>query len=59
MLDIPRYLNFDFLEKGLGLTSMSHFRYGFLGKLFLMLYSINSLAKRKWLTTPYNSIQNS
>ena len=34
-------LNFDFLEKGLGIASLSYFGYGFLGKMFLMLYSFN------------------
>ena len=34
-------LNFDFLEKGLGIISPAHFVYGFLRNFFLMLYSIN------------------
>ena len=34
-------LNFDFLEKGLGIVSLSHFVYDFSRKMFLMLYSIN------------------
>ena len=33
-------LNFDFLEKGLGLVSPPLFVYHFLGKVFLMLCSI-------------------
>ena len=33
-------LNFDFLRKGLGLTS-PHFIYDFSRKIFLMLYSVN------------------
>ena len=33
--------NFEFLERGLGIVSPLHFVYDFLGKLFLMLYSIN------------------
>ena len=52
MLDILRHFNFDFLEIGLGLISMSHFRYGFLGKMFLMLYSINSLAEKGVVNDP-------
>ena len=34
-------LNFDFLEKGLGIVSPPHFEYDFSTKMFLMLYSIN------------------
>ena len=34
-------LNFDFLEKGLGIVSLPHFVYDFSRKIFLMLYSIN------------------
>ena len=34
--------NFDFLEKGLGIVPTSHFVYNFSGKMFLMLYSVNS-----------------
>ena len=34
-------LNFDFLEKGLGIVSPPHFVYDFSTKMFLMLYSIN------------------
>ena len=34
-------LNFDFLDKGLGIVSPAHFVYDFLTKIFLMLYSIN------------------
>ena len=33
-------LNFDFLEKGLGIVSPPHFVYDFSRKMFLMLYSI-------------------
>ena len=35
-------LNFDFLEKDLGIVSPLLFVYDFLRKMFLMLYSINS-----------------
>ena len=34
-------LDFDFLDKGLGIVSAVHFEYDFLAKTFLMLYSIN------------------
>ena len=36
-------LNFDFLDKGLGIISPPHFGYDFSTKMFLMLYSINRL----------------
>ena len=34
-------LNFDFLDKGLGIVSPAHFAYDFSTKMFVMLYSIN------------------
>ena len=34
-------LNFDFLDKGLGIVSPAHFVYDFSTKMFLVLYSIN------------------
>ena len=34
-------LNFDFLDKGLGIVFLPHFVYDFSTKMFLMLYSIN------------------
>ena len=34
-------LNFDFLDKGLGIVSPAHFVYDFLIKMFLMLHSID------------------
>ena len=34
-------LNFDFLDKGLGIVSPAHFVYDFSTEMFLMLYSIN------------------
>ena len=34
-------LNFDFLKKGLGIVSPTHFVYDFSKKMFLKLYSIN------------------
>ena len=33
-------LNFDFLDKGLGIVSSAHSVYDFSTKMFLMLYSI-------------------
>ena len=42
-------LNFDFLDKGLGIISPAHFVYDFLTKMFLMLYSINSPNFIAWL----------
>ena len=34
-------LNFDFLEKGLGIVSPLHFVYDFSREMVLILYSIN------------------
>ena len=34
-------LNFDFLDNGLGIVSLTHFVNDFSTKMFLMLYSIN------------------
>ena len=34
-------LDFDFLEKGLGIVFPPHFMHDFSTKMFLMLYSIN------------------
>ena len=34
-------LNFDILDKGLGMLSPAHFMYDFPTKMFLVLYSIN------------------
>ena len=36
-------LNFDFLERSLGIVSPSHFKYDSSREVFLMLYSINWL----------------
>ena len=33
-------LNFDVLDKGLGIVSRAHFVYDFLAKMLLMLHSI-------------------
>ena len=42
-------LNFDFLEKGLGIVFLPHFLCDFLKKMFLMLYSINWQNFIAWL----------
>ena len=42
-------LNFDFLDKGLGIVSPAYFVYDFLTKIFLMLYSINLPNYIAWL----------
>ena len=42
-------LNFDFLDKGLGIVSPAHFVYDFSTKLFLILYCINSPNFIAWL----------
>ena len=42
-------LNFDFLEKGLGVVSPPLFLYDFSRKTFLMLYSINWPNSIVWL----------
>ena len=34
-------LNFEFLEKDLGIVSLQHLAYDFSRKMFLILYSIN------------------
>ena len=42
-------LNFDVLEKGLGIVSPRHFLYDFSRKMFLMLFSINWPILIAWL----------
>ena len=42
-------LNFDFLDKGLGIVSSAHFVYDFSTKMSLMLYSINQPNFIVWL----------
>ena len=42
-------LNFDFLDKGLGVVSPAQFVYAFSTKMFLMLYSINCPNLIAWL----------
>ena len=44
-------LNFDFLEKVLGIDSSAHFVYGFSRKMFLMLYSVNWPNFIAWLAS--------
>ena len=43
-------LNFEFLDKGLGIVSPSHLLYDFSTKMFLMLYSINGPNFTTWLS---------
>ena len=42
-------LNFDFLDKSLGIVSPAHFVYDFSTEMFLMLYSINRPNIIAWL----------
>ena len=42
-------LNFDFLDKGLGIASPAYFVYDFSTKMFLWLYSINRPNFIVWL----------
>ena len=42
-------LNFDFLKKGLGIVSPTHFVFDFSRKIFFMLYSINWPNSTVWL----------
>ena len=51
-------LNFDFLEKGLGIVSPPHFVYDVSRKIFLMLYSINSPDFIVWLSLPLEILGN-
>ena len=43
-------LNFDFLEKGLGIVSPSQFVYGFSRKMFFELYFSNWPVYIAWLS---------
>ena len=43
-------LNFDFLEKGLGIVSPPNFVYDFSRKMFLKLYSNNCPVVIVWLS---------
>ena len=42
-------LNFEFLEKGMGIVSQAHFAYDFSTKMLLILYSINYPNSIVWL----------
>ena len=42
-------LNFDFLDKGLGIVSPAHFVYDFSTKMFIMLYSFKWSIFTAWL----------
>ena len=42
-------LNFNFLDKGLGIVSPAHFVFAFSAKMFLMLYCINWPNFSAWL----------
>ena len=42
-------LNFDILDKGMGIVSLAHFVYNFSTKMFLMLYSITWPNLIDWL----------
>ena len=41
LIRLQRYVQFDFLEKGLGIVSPTYFVDGFSRKMFLLLYSVN------------------
>ena len=43
-------LNFDFLDKGVGIVSPAHFVYDFLTKMFLILFSISWPNFNAWLS---------
>ena len=51
-------LNFDFLDKGLGIVSPAHFVYGFSTEMLLKLYSINWLNFIVWLPLPLELLGN-
>ena len=51
-------LNFDFLDKGLGIVSAAHFVYDFSTKMFLMLCSINRPNLIAWLPLPLEILGN-
>ena len=42
-------LNFDILDKGLGIVSPAHYVYGFSTKMFLMLFSFNRPNVTVWM----------
>ena len=49
-------LNFDFLEKGLGIVSSPHFVYDFSRKMFRMFHSINRPNFIVWLALLFEII---
>ena len=51
-------LNFDFLDKGLGIVFPAHFVYDFSTKMFLMLCSINRPNLIAWLPLPHEILGN-
>ena len=51
-------LNFDFLDKGLGIVSPAHFVYDFLTKMFFMLYSTNWPNFIAWLLLLFEILGN-
>ena len=51
-------LNFDFLEKGLGIVSPPHFVYDFSRKMFFMSYSINGPNFIVWLPLLFEKLDN-
>ena len=51
-------LNFDILDKGLGIVSTGHFVYDFSTKMFLMLYSINWINFIVCLFLPHEILDN-
>ena len=51
-------LNFDFLDKDLGIVFPAHFVYDFSTKMFLMLYSINLPNLIAWLPLLFEILGN-
>ena len=51
-------LNFDFIDKGLGIVSPPHFVYDFPTKMFFMLYSINGPNFIVWLPLLFEILGN-
>ena len=51
-------VNFDFLDKDLGIVSPADFVYDFSTKMFLMIYSINRPNLIAWLPLPLERLGN-
>ena len=51
-------LNFDFLDKGLGIVSPAYFVYDFSTKMFLNLYSINGPNFIAWFPLLLDTLAN-